>query len=206
MGRKHGTLHQYKGRRKRKRSKPSSAPTPVSTESNENATAANDISTFNGDDTTSEFETELETSDFAAPTTSSEPQQETDGRYSIVSLEAINRLLEHVKCGSCGAGDVKIVKEKRMYGLVAKLTLYCEICEDVATEWSSPRVNGTAKARSFDVNVRAERAKDKLSMWQSELHNVFNALDVAHSKKASTTQSARRRAKRTQNKINPSPH
>ncbi|KAG0414225.1 hypothetical protein HPB47_008653 [Ixodes persulcatus] len=114
MGRKYGTLHQYRGRRKRKRSKPNVS-TQVPLESNESAIVAVDPP-FNGGDTP-----ESDTSGNAARTSNDDDLQETnaqaDESYIIASLEAINSLLGHVKCASCGAGDVKIVKGDRMYGL-----------------------------------------------------------------------------------------
>lgn len=190
MGRKYGTLHQYRGRRKRKRSKPNVS-TQVPLESNESAIVAVDPP-FNGGDTP-----ESDTSGNAARTSNDDDLQETnaqaDESYIIASLEAINSLLGHVKCASCGAGDVKIVKGDRMYGLVAKLTLYCEICEDLATQWSSPRVDGPAKSRAFEVNVLNDLARVKLKKWQRELDSVYDAVGIAHSKKTSKSGSARRK-------------
>lgn len=57
--------------------------------------------------------------------------------FTVVSLTAVNALLECVKCKVCG-GTVSISKGDREYGVAVKLVLSRAECSELKSEWSSP--------------------------------------------------------------------
>ncbi|KAH7941057.1 hypothetical protein HPB49_009698 [Dermacentor silvarum] len=69
--------------------------------------------------------------------------------YIIVELAAVNNLIGVLSWNTCG-GSAKLVQSDQDYGLATKLTVVCEICGEVASGWSSPRIVGLKTCNPFE--------------------------------------------------------
>ncbi|XP_077531040.1 uncharacterized protein LOC144143104 [Haemaphysalis longicornis] len=99
--------------------------------------------------------------------------------YTIVDLSAINKLLEKTVCRVC-KGDVSIEKSPREYGVAVELRLCCSVCGDVDREWSSQRVEGSAKCTPFEINILAARAVQATGNGQTALNDLFSTMGISH--------------------------
>lgn len=110
--------------------------------------------------------------------------------YMIVHLEAISRLLAMTVCRTC-RGNLSVARGEREYGLAAKLCIVCSNCglTDIS-EWSSPRVAGTAACNPFEVNVLASRAAKSVGLGPTALNNMLSTMGICRKKEG-------RRKKRT---------
>lgn len=97
----------------------------------------------------------------------------------MVILDVVNSLLQLAKCKTC-CGDVELVKGDREYGLAVKLKLCCKNCGDVASEWSSPRVEGPSKINPFEINVLAGCAMQATGNGQTALNDIFATINISH--------------------------
>lgn len=113
----------------------------------------------------------------AASDSGASPLDETS--FTVVCLELVNTLLEHLKCKTCG-GDAKICQDEREYGLAVKLMLVCTNCGEKASVWSSPRVNGDKKVNPFAINILAARAMQATGNRQTALNDIFAVMNVSH--------------------------
>lgn len=102
-----------------------------------------------------------------------------DTSFTVVCLELVNTLLQHLHCKICG-GNAKICQDEREYGLAVKLLLVCSNCGDKATVWSSPRVNGDAKVNPFAINILAARAMQATGNRQTALNDIFAIMNISH--------------------------
>ncbi|KAG0413301.1 hypothetical protein HPB47_009542 [Ixodes persulcatus] len=121
----------------------------------------------------------------------------TGTSFTVLSLSALNELLRRVKCKLCGS-SVNISKGDREYGIAVKLILNCDVCGEVDTTWSSPRVDGDAKCNPFEVNVLATRAVLSTGNGQTVLNDFCAALNI--SKRGMHTKTYQNYVK---NKLNP---
>ncbi|KAG0443042.1 hypothetical protein HPB47_015350 [Ixodes persulcatus] len=121
----------------------------------------------------------------------------TGTSFTVLSLAALNELLRRVKCKLCGS-SVNISKGDREYGIAVKLILNCDVCGEVDTTWSSPRVDGDAKCNPFEVNVLATRAVLSTGNGQTVLNDFCAALNI--SKRGMHTKTYQNYVK---NKLNP---
>lgn len=99
--------------------------------------------------------------------------------FTVVCLESVNALLEHMNCNRCG-GSAKISRKEREYGLAVSLVLTCSKCGDKASAWSSPRVNGTQKVNPFTINILAARAMQSTGNRQTAFNDIFAAMNISH--------------------------
>ncbi|CAN7980517.1 unnamed protein product, partial [Ixodes pacificus] len=104
---------------------------------------------------------------------------ESTSCFVVVSLDVVNSLLQLAKCKTC-CGDVELVKGDREYGLAVKLKLCCKNCGDVASEWSSPRVEGPSKINPFEINVLAACAMQATGNGQTALNDIFATMNISH--------------------------
>ncbi|CAN8019459.1 unnamed protein product, partial [Ixodes persulcatus] len=104
---------------------------------------------------------------------------ESEKSFVVVNLDIVNLLLRLTKCKACG-GDVELRKGDREYGLVVKLGLCCNICGDVASEWSSLRVEGPNKINPFEINVLAACAMQATGNGQTALNDIFATMNISH--------------------------
>lgn len=104
--------------------------------------------------------------------------------YMIVHLEAVNRLLANTVCRTC-RGNLSVVRGEREYGLAAKLCLVCSNCGlTEKSEWSSPRVAGTATCNPFEVNVLASRAAKSVGLGPAALNNMLSTMGISRKKES----------------------
>lgn len=102
-----------------------------------------------------------------------------ESEYMIVDLESINGLLRNTVCRTC-RGSLSIAKDEREYGLAVKLRLVCSNCGLTEnSEWSSPRVAGTARIRRFEVNVLASNAAKKIGIGPTALTNMLSTMGLS---------------------------
>ncbi|XP_077500045.1 uncharacterized protein LOC144110831 [Amblyomma americanum] len=98
--------------------------------------------------------------------------------FTVLALTSVNELLECVKCKVCG-GSVNISKGELEFGIAVKLPLNCEVCGQVKTTWSSPRVGTNTTCNPFEVNVLAARAAASTGNGQTALNDIFAALNIS---------------------------
>ncbi|CAN8010699.1 unnamed protein product [Ixodes pacificus] len=98
--------------------------------------------------------------------------------FTVVSLTAVNALLECVKCKVCG-GTVNISKGDREYGVAVKLVLSCAKCGELKSEWSSPRGKGNATCNPFEINILASLALVSTGNGQTVLNDLFSAMNIS---------------------------
>lgn len=96
----------------------------------------------------------------------------------MLALTTLNELLECVKCRVCG-GSVNIVKDDLEFGIAVKLWLNCEICGQLKTTWSSPRVGTNTACKPFEINVLAARAYASTGNGQTALNDIFSTLNIS---------------------------
>lgn len=102
-----------------------------------------------------------------------------ESEYMIVDLESINGLLRNTVCRTC-RGSLSIAKDEREYGLAVKLRLVCSNCGLTEnSEWSSPRVAGTARVRRFEVNVLASSAAKKIGIGPTALNKMLSTMGLS---------------------------
>lgn len=63
-------------------------------------------------------------------------------QFVIVDLKVLNNFFAQAKCGTCGAGSLRLSKATdKEYGLAVKLLLVCENCDFEQKQFSSPRIS-----------------------------------------------------------------
>lgn len=97
----------------------------------------------------------------------------------MVNLDIVNSLLRVAKCKARG-GDVKLSEGDSEYDLVVKLSLRCNMCGNVASEWSSLWVEGPNKINLFEIKVLAICAMQATGSRQTVLKNVFATMNILH--------------------------
>ncbi|KAH9364471.1 hypothetical protein HPB48_021867 [Haemaphysalis longicornis] len=102
-----------------------------------------------------------------------------ESSFVIASSACVNVLLSAVKCSVCG-DSVTFRTGERAYSLSVKMVITCAICGDVASKWSSPRVNSDKKVNPFIVNVLAARAMQATGNRQTALNDVFATMNISH--------------------------
>ncbi|XP_077532598.1 uncharacterized protein LOC144144973 [Haemaphysalis longicornis] len=107
------------------------------------------------------------------------PGPPDESSFVIASLDCVNMLLSAVKCSVC-SDSVTFRTGERAYGLSVKMVIACATCGDVASEWSSPRVNSDKKVNPFIVNVLAARAMQATGNRQTALNDVFATMNISH--------------------------
>lgn len=117
---------------------------------------------------------------FEDPTTDSATASVTEpaAPYIIVELAAVNNLISVLSCNTCG-GSVKLVQSDQDYGLATKLTVVCEVCGEVASGWSSPRIEGPKTCNPFEVNILAMRAMLSTGNGQTAMNDIFSAMGLS---------------------------
>lgn len=210
MGRKYRTVHQY-GKRKRRnthlnfRKKVTPAVATTDTVATAAPTVIVEASTAESrqhhnpdavaDSDRAQQQDDKEVASSASPRPSDSKcnasvshAPESAAEYMIVDLEAINALLKSTVCRTC-RGSLSIVKGEREYGLAVKLCLVCSNCGLTEnSEWSSPRVAGTARIQPFEVNVLASRAAKKIGIGPTALNNMLSTMGLSHKGQRKTHQ------------------
>lgn len=60
-----------------------------------------------------------------------------------------------------------------------KLPLVCEHCGEVASEWSSRRVDSAKRCNPFEVNILASRAMLSTGNDQTAMNDIFAAMGLS---------------------------
>ncbi|KAH9380065.1 hypothetical protein HPB48_001717 [Haemaphysalis longicornis] len=107
------------------------------------------------------------------------PSPPDESSFVIASLDCANVLLSAVKCRVCD-DSATFGTGKRAYGLSIKMVIACVMCSDIASEWSSPRVNSNKKVNPFVMNVLATRAMQTTGNCQTALSDVFTTMNISH--------------------------
>ncbi|KAH9380598.1 hypothetical protein HPB48_018795 [Haemaphysalis longicornis] len=107
------------------------------------------------------------------------PGPPDESSFVIASLDCVNVLLSAVKCSVSG-DSVTFRTGERAYGLSVKMVIACATCGDVASEWSSPRVNSDKKVNPFIVNILAARAMQATGNGQTAVNDVFATMNISH--------------------------
>lgn len=102
-----------------------------------------------------------------------------ESTFIIASLDCVNALLSAVNCEVCG-DSVTLSTGERVYGLSVKTVISCATCGVVASERSSPRMNGDKKVSPFTVNIRAACAMQMTGNRQTALNDVFVTKNISH--------------------------
>ncbi|KAH7978610.1 hypothetical protein HPB49_006097 [Dermacentor silvarum] len=129
---------------------------------------------------------------FEDPTTDSATASVTEpaAPYIIVELAAVNNLISVLSCNTC-SGSAKLVRSNQDYGLATKLTVVCEMCGEVASGWSSPRIEGPKTCNPFEVNILAMHAMLSTGNSQTAMNDIFSAMGLSrrrmHKKHFSST-------------------
>lgn len=98
--------------------------------------------------------------------------------FTAVDMRAINSLLGFMRCQTC-QGRAEMVTGDREYGLAVKLILICERCGEIATEWSSRRVQSEKKCNPFEINILAGRAMLATGNGQTAMNDIFAAMGLS---------------------------
>ncbi|XP_077493058.1 uncharacterized protein LOC144104115 [Amblyomma americanum] len=99
--------------------------------------------------------------------------------YVIMNIDSLSSLLQVLRCETCNQ-PARIVRGDSDYGLAVKLIVVCDNCGDIATEWSSPRVDGSKTCNAFDVNLLATRIMVSTGNGQTAMNDIFAAMGVSH--------------------------
>lgn len=67
----------------------------------------------------------------------------------------------------------------RDYGFATKLSLVCENCGEVASEWSSRRIDSAKRCNPFEVNILAGRAMLSTGNGETAMNDIFAAMGLS---------------------------
>ncbi|XP_075547627.1 uncharacterized protein LOC142582108 [Dermacentor variabilis] len=96
--------------------------------------------------------------------------------FLVVQVTALNALYKNALCQECSQPGLTVHLGTR-HGLAARMLLTCNACGVVASEWSSPRVEG---GKAFDVNMRAVQAIKTTGRGATELTDFWSVMNVSH--------------------------
>lgn len=99
--------------------------------------------------------------------------------YVVLRLDVMNSLLGALRCNVC-RGSVTIVRGGNDYGLAVKLAVQCNTCGEIASEWTSPRVDGAKTCNPFEVNLLAARAMVATGNGQTKMNDIFAMMGISH--------------------------
>ncbi|XP_072143331.1 uncharacterized protein [Dermacentor andersoni] len=96
--------------------------------------------------------------------------------FLVVQVTALNALYKNALCQECSQPGLTVHLGTR-HGLAARMLLTCNACGVVASEWSSPRVEG---GKAFDVNMRAMQAIKTTGRGATALTDFWSVMNVSY--------------------------